>query len=653
MLLRSLLVAGISSKRLLLIPSLKILSFLSKPDRGYLLHVEKNPLIYGILKKTFYDQFCAGETGPETRRRVRQLKDLGLKGVILTYARETVFDHKTNKADVQGVDSGDITSSSAADLCPHLEEWRVGTLETVGLIEEGDILAVKLTGAGPLVTQAFAEGRPPPQRFLDAINEICAACKSRSIQVIIDAESQHFQKGIAAVTLDLMRKFNRDGSAVVYNTYQAYLKKTPSVIAEHLEVASKDGFTLGLKLVRGAYILSDDRSLIHDTKQDTDDAYNGIATGALKKQLGEFGKEGGKPFPSVNLFLASHNRASVIGANRLHQERIKNGLPTIPVGFGQLHGMSDEVSFSLLAEKDENQTSPDVYKCSTWGSMGECLAYLLRRAVENRDAVGRIIACVRSERSVQRLSGRLSDSQSPLKISRGNNVQAVKHSDVVLLGVDPADVRETLTEPGLVDELAGKLLISIVAGWTREQIETLLAEASTSTINDDGKKIWVIRTLPNIAATVSQSITSIEKPDPKLPSEYLNYTDALFNRIGKTVHLAPSQMDAFTAVGGSTPAFFAVIVDALIDASVAVGMPRQEATATIVQSMLGTATLLQSGVHPGVLRDQGTSPEGCTIGGLMVLEERGVRGHLGRGLREAVTIARLMGKDPHVNDTRH
>jgi hypothetical protein len=59
----------------------------------------------------------------------------------------------------------------------------------------------------------------------------------------------------------------------------------------------------------------------------------------------------------------------------------------VPVGFGQLHGMSDEVSFSLLQEKNEDQTAPDVYKCTTWGSLGECLAYLLRRAVENRDAV--------------------------------------------------------------------------------------------------------------------------------------------------------------------------------------------------------------------------------------------------------------------------
>lgn len=224
---------------------------------------------------------------------------------------------------------------------------------------------------------------------MDAINEICAVCKSRSIRVIVDAESQHFQTGIAAVTLDLMRRFNQDGSAVVYNTYQAYLKQTPNVVAEHLNCALQERFTIGLKLVRGAYILSDNRSLIHDTKQETDDAYNGIALGALRKQIGAFGKDGSKPFPSVNLFLASHNRVSVITAHRLHQDRLRSGLPTIPVAYGQLHGMSDEVSFSLLAEKDNDQTSPDVFKCTTWGSMGECLAYLLRRAVENRDAAMR------------------------------------------------------------------------------------------------------------------------------------------------------------------------------------------------------------------------------------------------------------------------
>ncbi|KAI4604333.1 hypothetical protein KJ359_000468 [Pestalotiopsis sp. 9143b] len=389
MLLRSLMIAGISSKRYLLLPSLKILSFLSSPNRGFLFNADKNPLIHAILKKTFYEQFCAGVNAIETKQCVRRLKDLGFRGIILTYARETVFDHSTKTKDVQGVDSKELADAAEPGFCSHIEDWRAGTAETVELIDDGDYLAVKLTGAGPLVTEAFAAGRAPPKQFMDAIREICASCKSRSIRVIIDAESQHFQKGIAAAALEMMREFNREGTAVVYNTYQAYLKQTPANIAKHLESARQDNFTLGLKLVRGAYILSDNRSLIHDTKEETDDAYNGIATGALTRQMGEFGAKGGKPFPSVNLFLASHNKESVIGAHRLHQDRVKNGLPTVPVGFGQLHGMSDAVSFTLLADKDEGQAPPDVYKCSTWGSMGECLAYLTRRAVENRDAVMR------------------------------------------------------------------------------------------------------------------------------------------------------------------------------------------------------------------------------------------------------------------------
>ncbi|KAI1861298.1 uncharacterized protein JN550_010977 [Neoarthrinium moseri] len=335
-----------------------------------MLHPEKNPFIHVLLKKTFYNQFCAGETRAQAKQCVKALKDLGFKGVILTYARETVFDNDSKSGNMQGVEEVEDkeATSSKASFCPSIEEWRVGTLKTIELIAEGDMLALKMTGAGSKVTAAFVAEQTVPQQFLDALDEICAACKARSIRIIVDGESQHFQKGIAATTLQLMNRFNRDGSAIIFNTYQAYLKHTPKVIAEHLEVASQEGFTLGLKLVRGAYMLSDDRSLIHDTKQETDDAYNHITTGALKQQIGEFGQSGSKPFPSVNLFLASHNKQSVIGAHRLHQERIRQGLPTVPVGFAQLHGMSDQVSFQLLSEKDE---------CGV----------PLKRAVENRDAV--------------------------------------------------------------------------------------------------------------------------------------------------------------------------------------------------------------------------------------------------------------------------
>lgn len=225
--------------------------------------------------------------------------------------------------------------------------------------------------------------------MLDALDEIAVKCRSHNARILVDAESQRFQWGIMDATIDLMRKFNRDGRALVYNTYQAYLKSTQATLQKHLTLASEEGFTLGLKLVRGAYMNSDERSLIHDTKQDTDDAYDTIAQGALSQQLGSFGPQGNRPFPSVNLFLASHNKQSVFAAHGLHQKRLKTAEPTVPVGYAQLQGMSDQVSFGLLKLRDHNGSSPEVFKCSTWGTMSECLAYLLRRAVENRDAVSR------------------------------------------------------------------------------------------------------------------------------------------------------------------------------------------------------------------------------------------------------------------------
>lgn len=227
--------------------------------------------------------------------------------------------------------------------------------------------------------------------MMDALYEICTKSKKQGARVWVDAESQLYQEGIFKVGIELMRKYNRDGYAAIYNTYQAYLKSTPDTLAKHLAIASDEGFTLGVKVVRGAYLSSDKRSLIHDTKQDTDDAYNSITQGALRQELGEFGTKGGRPFPSVNLILASHNRASVLAAHSLHRQRTDAGLPTVPVGFAQLQGMSDEVSFGLLQLKSGDRSAPEVYKCSTWGTFGECLAYLVRRALENRDAASRTI----------------------------------------------------------------------------------------------------------------------------------------------------------------------------------------------------------------------------------------------------------------------
>lgn len=222
---------------------------------------------------------------------------------------------------------------------------------------------------------------------MDVLHEVCVRCKEKNVRVLIDAESQHYQWGIFAVGMELMREYNRDGKATVYNTYQAYLKSTPDTISQHMEAASQEGFTLGLKLVRGAYMATDERSLIHDTKKDTDDAYNNISQSVIQRQFGKFGSDGGVPFPSVELFLASHNRESLVAAQKMHYARTSQGLPTVKLDFAQLQGMSDTLSLELIQSRNSGALVPNVYKCSTWGTLRECLAYLMRRAAENQDAV--------------------------------------------------------------------------------------------------------------------------------------------------------------------------------------------------------------------------------------------------------------------------
>jgi hypothetical protein len=144
MLLRSLFVATVSSNKFLLIPSLHLLSFFAKPNRSFLFNVDRNPVLKAILKRTLYNQFCAGETERETRACVKQLKDLGFKGVILTFAKEMVYDDKSKKSNHHTSTSERFHEMEAAVTeDTDIEAWRVGTLKTVDLISEGDILAIK------------------------------------------------------------------------------------------------------------------------------------------------------------------------------------------------------------------------------------------------------------------------------------------------------------------------------------------------------------------------------------------------------------------------------------------------------------------------------------------------------------------------------
>lgn len=229
---------------------------------------------------------------------------------------------------------------------------------------------------------------------------LCHAAKAKDIRVWIDAEQQDLQPTIDEWTLLLMREFNRNGQAFMYNTFQAYLKVTPGNILKYLKIAQDEGWTMGIKLVRGAYIATERRDLIHDTIEQTHEAYNGIVENLLRQQYP--GLDEKKRYPGVALMLASHNETSIKNAYAIQKSLMEQGKPTIKLEYGQLQGMADEISCGLLQLCQRNgndggekrsdvdgKLRPRAFKCLAWGSTQECLQFLLRRVKENGDAVSR------------------------------------------------------------------------------------------------------------------------------------------------------------------------------------------------------------------------------------------------------------------------
>lgn len=265
----------------------------------------------------------------------------------------------------------------------------------------------------------------------------------------------------------------------------------------------------------------------------------------------------------------------------------------------------------------------------------------------------KFIACVRRPESARKIKHALKQHLKAVTIVQNDNVKACKEADVVLLGCKPYMVADILKEEGMREVLAGKLLISICAGVPVTQIEeALYGEAITGDPVKQGK-CRVVRAMPNTASAIRESMTVIATSVPPLPADTSSLVTWIFKRIGDVVHLPASTMDASTALCGSGPAFFALMLEAAIDGGVAMGLPRAEAQRMAAQTMRGAAGLVLAGEHPALLKDKVSTPGGCTIGGLLVLEEGRVRGTVARAIREATVVASQLGKGVQgVNGTR-
>lgn len=237
------------------------------------------------------------------------------------------------------------------------------------------------------------------------------------------------------------------------------------------------------------------------------------------------------------------------------------------------------------------------------GVMGETLlAGLLRAGWHPTDLVG----ADRRETRRHELEGRYG-------VRTATNADAVASADTVVLVVKPQDVPDVL--PEISARLPqGALVVSLCAGVTTAQLEEGLPEGTP-----------VVRVMPNTPAQVSEGMAAVSAGSHASASD-LDKAVAIMEAVGKAIVVPERYQDAVTAISGSGPAYLYFVVEAMIDAGVMLGLPRDTATILVNQTVYGSAKLLiESGEHPNLLRERVTSPAGTTAAALRHLEERSVK----------------------------
>lgn len=213
-----------------------------------------------------------------------------------------------------------------------------------------------------------------------------------------------------------------------------------------------------------------------------------------------------------------------------------------------------------------------------------------------------------------------------------DNRTAAVAADILILAVKPlvypAVIREIrdLTKPETV-------IVSIAAGQTIAKVEELFE-----------KPIRLMRVMPNTPALVGEAMSALS-PNSNMEPEEIHMIETIFNSLGKAEIVPESLMDAVVGVSGSSPAYVYMFIEAMADAAVADGMPRAQAYKFAAQAVLGSAKMvLETGMHPGALKDMVCSPGGTTIEAVAVLEQEGLRNAVIKAQRACTEKSKEMAK---------
>ncbi|KAA1099938.1 delta 1-pyrroline-5-carboxylate reductase [Puccinia graminis f. sp. tritici] len=251
----------------------------------------------------------------------------------------------------------------------------------------------------------------------------------------------------------------------------------------------------------------------------------------------------------------------------------------------------------------------------------------------------RFVTCVSRPESARKLKKRwLELGREDIEVRVSDNVRGVAECDVILLGCKPQMAKDVLGAPGMQEALSNKLLISILAGTTTSQLRSFVPSSTR-----------VVRAMPNTPCQIREGMTILSalSPDCSFTTQTRAILLALFTPISRCRFLDEKHFDACTAVSASGPAFSLVILEAIADGGVMMGLPRAEALELAAQAMQGAARMsLQTGLHPAALKDSVTTPAGCTIAGLLAMEDGRIRSTIARAIQTATLHAAGLGGAP-------
>ena len=213
-----------------------------------------------------------------------------------------------------------------------------------------------------------------------------------------------------------------------------------------------------------------------------------------------------------------------------------------------------------------------------------------------------------------------------------DNREATAAAQIVLLCVKPHEVEPLVTDPAVSAALTGKLVISIAAGVRLDQLASWLPNSA------------VVRAMPNTPCLIGEGMTVIAR-GPRVTDAQAATVIEVFRSVGGCLEAEDKVMDAVTSLNGSGPAFAYIMIEALTDGGVRMGLRRDTAMQIAAQMVQGAARMvLQTGMHPAALKDQVTTPAGSTIAGLLIMEDGRIRSVIARAVEEAAKTAAKLGQ---------